>query len=1088
VMRPTACSPCRLAVLLTLGISVLWAAPLAAQTESPAPPAAPADEPAVAPADAPDAPGEAAAPQAKPIDPQSFYHYALARDHEKAGRIDEAIAEYRKAAELDPTSTLILRDLASACLQKNDTAAAVEALQKAVEIDPSDVESLYRLARLAEQKDDLEEAEARYEQCLDAQGEAGRSRFRALALYRHARMLDTRRRFGEAAELFERLAEWLAEAPDDLRRDREVRQLIEQEQAILAKAIQLYFRANERAHAERVIRKTAATEPERLYNLGRWAQAEDRPDDAEAFYAKGLELTGDARNDRFYGLTFYRYARMLEEQGKVGDAAEVYRRLADWLKDVPETLRRDEEIGQLITQRDAVIDKVVRLHVQARHYEKAVGLIRESAAELIDRPGFAPLLVISLLNEKQADLAIEVAQLLQKRRPDDNASYRLLAKAYQQKGDDKAFVAAFRGFLKERPDRSVIKLLLAKGLLQTGKDDEAAGLIEDVVAQPAGLEEVGAEAIVPSIVNALLDARKADLALKVALAAQQRWPNVSSSYDLLSRVLDAAGDDAAFVETFRRLREAHPDVRAIPLLLGKKLLAMGRQEEGVGILEPLMSGDPAGAAEARQVLLEHYKTGGTPEQALKLYAQTISARSAPESLEPVAEDLARFVAGLPDPQAAMAAGRPVLAALNEGRDKTVGPDTVLGMLAEEFDASQAAECYQAAVDIKPDFIFGYQRRSAVLIGQDRLTEALSTLRAGTMRVSDRALTDRLLMTMGLICELLGRDADAIAHYTTAIRVNPEITRARYNLVRILHRLGRADEAKHVIDQTLIDRPRSSESYVTAAHYQAYLLGEWDKALAVMDRGLDELPDDRMLMYYKVPLLSRMKRYDEALRLCDDLMAEPRIENMVKSLRASVLVAKRDFKAAEKLIGELREAEPDDPEHQSLLAGLQAERGDEKAAVETLQGILAEHPRHTGANNDLGYMWADRGEKLARSERMIRRAVQETPGAAAYLDSLGWVLYKQNRMDEALVYLERSVRIDPEIDPLVWDHVGDTLARLGRREEARAAYEKAKQMLAKPDHRPGRDDDKLRKGLDKKLEALRKEKTVPVAPLGIGFKE
>lgn len=1069
-------------VLVLAVLLLLWAVPLTAQTD-PSGPATSAPE-----TDAPDTPdnaGDKTPPDAKPIDPQSFYHYALARDHQKAGRIDEAIAEYKKAAELDPSSTLVLRDLASAYLQKRDIAAAREALQKAVEIDPSDVEGYYRLARLAEQTGDLEEAEASYQKGLEVQGDGRQSRFHALALYRYARMLDTRRRYGEAAEIFERLAQWLAEAPEPLRRDREVGQLIEQEKSIIAKAVQLYFRAKEKENAARLIRKTAATDAERYYGLGRWAQAEGSPKEAEDYYAKGIALTGDAQKERFYGLTLYRHGRLLEEQRRYVEAAEVFDRLVAWLKAAPETLRRDAEVGQLMDQQESIVAKVVQLYLQAKQHEKAVGWVRRSAAHLITKPGFGPLLVISLLNDKQVDLALEVALLMQKHRPDDGAPYRLLAKVYEQKDDDKGFVKTFRGFLKEHPERSIIKLLLAEGLLRARKDNEACTLVEEVVARQAGLEEVGAEAIVPSIVNALLERKKTDLALKVALAAQQRWPNVSSSYDMLSRIFDETGDDETFIETFRRLHETHPQVRAIPLLLGKKLLAMGREEEGVAALKPLMDEGADLGAQARQVLLEHYKTGARSEQALKLYAQTVSAHSDPESLEPVMEDLARFVAGLPDPEAAMAAGRPVLEAMNEGRDKTVGPDVVLGMLAEEFDASQAAEYYQAAVEVDPEFITGYRRRSAVLIGQDRLTEALATLRGGTARVKDRALADKLLITMGLICELLDRDADAIGHYTTAIRLSADATRARYDLVRVLVRIGRSDEAEHVIEQALADRPEVNSSYVTAAHYYAYLLRDWDRALTVMDRGLGQLPDDKMLMYYKVPLLSRLKRYDEALRLCDDLMAELQIHNLAKSLKASVLIARKDLEPAEKLIRELIDAEADQPEHVYLLASLQAERGDERKAEETLRGILADHPRHTGASNDLGYMWADRGEKLAESERMIRRAVQEMPGSAAYLDSLGWALYKQNRMDEALVYLRRSVRIDPEIDPVVWDHVGDVLVRMTQLDEARTAYERAGDMLKKPDRRPSNQDEKLKKRLSRKLEALRKGKRVPVAPLGTG---
>jgi Flp pilus assembly protein TadD len=58
-----------------------------------------------------------------------------------------------------------------------------------------------------------------------------------------------------------------------------------------------------------------------------------------------------------------------------------------------------------------------------------------------------------------------------------------------------------------------------------------------------------------------------------------------------------------------------------------------------------------------------------------------------------------------------------------------------------------------------------------------------------------------------------------------------------------------------------------------------------------------------------------------------------------------------------------------------------------------------------------------------------------------VDSLGWVLYRLRRYDDAVEHLERAVELRPE-DPVINDHLGDALWQVGRRVEARFQWRRA----------------------------------------------
>src|SRR5205085_5943286 len=118
--------------------------------------------------------------------------------------------------------------------------------------------------------------------------------------------------------------------------------------------------------------------------------------------------------------------------------------------------------------------------------------------------------------------------------------------------------------------------------------------------------------------------------------------------------------------------------------------------------------------------------------------------------------------------------------------------------------------------------------------------------------------------------------------------------------------------------------------------------------------------------------------------------------------------------------------------------------------------------------DLGYIWADQSKNLDKAEEMIRLAIEldrrqrklgRNPSAdegqdnAAYIDSLGWVLFRRGQLQEACRQLELASALpDGAEDPTVWDHLGDVYFRLERLGQARSAWEKAIHLFERENQR------------------------------------
>jgi Flp pilus assembly protein TadD len=194
---------------------------------------------------------------------------------------------------------------------------------------------------------------------------------------------------------------------------------------------------------------------------------------------------------------------------------------------------------------------------------------------------------------------------------------------------------------------------------------------------------------------------------------------------------------------------------------------------------------------------------------------------------------------------------------------------------------------------------------------------------------------------------------------------------------------------------------------------ALLLGETaqsDEAVKLLRTQLNGTASDRDTYLNIAQIYERARRYKEAeesARAAEAIAGSPRDNEMTWFLLGAIYERQKLFDQAETEF---------------------------KKALEV-------NPKSAAVLNYYGYMLGDQGIRLDEAQSLVQRALAEDPYNGAYLDSLGWIYYKQNRLSDAETTLRKAVDRESH-DPTIHSHLGDVYAKSGRPELAAAEWEKS----------------------------------------------
>ncbi len=127
---------------------------------------------------------------------------------------------------------------------------------------------------------------------------------------------------------------------------------------------------------------------------------------------------------------------------------------------------------------------------------------------------------------------------------------------------------------------------------------------------------------------------------------------------------------------------------------------------------------------------------------------------------------------------------------------------------------------------------------------------------------------------------------------------------------------------------------------------------------------------------------------------------------------------------------------------AIMGDLLFQKHREREAFEAYDSCLQWKPDNVGCLNNYAYYLSLQGDRLDEAEQMSFKTIKAEPKNPTYLDTYAWILFMQQRYEEARIYIDQAIENDSTGNSVVTEHAGDIHFMTGDTEGALELWQKA----------------------------------------------
>ena len=617
------------------------------------------------------------------------------------------------------------------------------------------------------------------------------------------------------------------------------------------------------------------------------------------------------------------------------------------------------------------------------------------------------ILIDGKAREGDFDGALGIADIAIAQNSEDRSLYIAKARLLNAKGDMEAVEQHLRETVQRFPDDNESKVILIRPLAGRGQLDAAEQFLrEDLAASAAP------EAWHVTRVPSLRQVRGNEAALAEIDAAIATYEDNRLFRALRAGIIFDQGErDTAIQEMQSVLEGAQPgeETNRFKVTLAKMLDATGNQVGARQLVEEVLESDP-GQVEALKSMARWQIDGDQPEQALQ------SLRTALDR-EPE------------DPEALML--------MAEAHQRNGSPELAQDLLAQAAEASDNAPRESLAFATSLFLQQRYRPAEDVLVRALRRSpgnvDLLTLLGQVHLETEDWARAEQV--------EAALRRIDTAQSGALAEELQYQIfgrREGRERAIAYLEELIRSEDGGSATASVALIRNRLEQ-------------GQRAEALALAEGLVEKFPDNVRAKLILGSTYIAMQDYEAAEQIIRQTMEQTNEPAAALQL-VRVLAAQARVDEARDALEDALETTPEDINLLWIKASFLERSNDIDGAIEIYEQMYSRDSRSLVIANNLASLLAtyrSDDESLQRASTVARRL--RGTEVAPFQDTYGWIMYRLDRFDEALSYLEPAAEGLPN-DPIVQFHLGKVYQALGREEAAAEAFQRAVSVASEDDDR------------------------------------
>ena len=250
-------------------------------------------------------------------------------------------------------------------------------------------------------------------------------------------------------------------------------------------------------------------------------------------------------------------------------------------------------------------------------------------------------------------------------------------------------------------------------------------------------------------------------------------------------------------------------------------------------------------------------------------------------------------------------------------------------------------------------------------------------------------------------------------------------------------------ADHLFKKLIQSTTKSGKAYALAADF--FLdTDQTQYAINALEQATELNPSNDSFWQRRLQLLLKQRRFGDVIEAGKQAIQNIPQDPVLLYMLGNAYLSSQQYNFAEKHLKEASTL----PARQPLKANIWGSLADTYAGLEDWDSAFEYYQKATDLDiqnpviyNNYAYYLSQQSKELSKAEQLALRALELSPDNSSFMDTVGWIYYKQGQLQKALEYIQQAIDSgNPTAETL--EHMGDVLLKLDKPEEAKKWWKQA----------------------------------------------